>query len=290
MTFNQRILMSDAEHYSIDQPINPYYGTDPLDKERAIAEHASIRQALESVGVEVITTASPVDSQDGVYIANWALVRGEVAVIARLPNIRRAEEAFAVAALEKLGKQIVRIPEGLKFSGQGDALPCGRYLFCGQGYRSDAEAQAIAAAATGLECIQLRSVPKLDADGQPVINATSGWADSFYYDIDLALAIIREPSLTAPGLIAYCQEAFDEPSQKILAGLKDFEKILVTEDEATKAFATNLVSTGEAVVMSAHAPLLRGELEARGLRVVCPEVSELSKGGGYIRCTTLSLS
>lgn len=289
MSLNHTVLMSDANNFSIDQPINPYYGAGSLDLERAIAEHAAIRDALESVGVEVITTESPTDSQDGVYVANWALVRGDVAVIARLPNVRRAEEEVAARVLANMGKTIVRIPEHLKFSGQGDALPCGRFLFCGQGYRSDPEAQEIAAAATGLERIQLQTVPKRDESDNPVINATSGWADSFYYDIDLALAVIREPSTGTPGIIAYCAEAFDESSQQTLSTLEGFEKILVSEDEATHAFATNLVSTGSAVVMSAHAPLLKAELEERGFTVVCPEVSELSKGGGYIRCTTLTL-
>lgn len=289
MSLNQTVLMSDANNFSIEQQINPYYGAETLDKERAIAEHAAIKSALESVGVEVITTPSPSDSQDGVYVANWALVRGDVAVIARLPNVRNTEEAVAARVLAEMGKTIVRIPEGLKFSGQGDALPCGQFLFCGQGYRSDPEAQEIAAAATGLERIQLQTVPKRDESGEPVINATSGWADSFYYDIDLALAVIREPSGTTPGIIAYCKDAFEESSQHILEQLNGFEKILVSEQEATEAFATNLVSTGSAVVMSAHAPLLKAELESRGLTVVCPEVSELSKGGGYIRCTTLTL-
>jgi N-dimethylarginine dimethylaminohydrolase len=289
MNLNHTVLMSDAYHFSIDQPINPYYGASSLDRDRAISEHSAIRTALESIGVVVLATSSPPESQDGVYAANWALVHGDVAVIARLPHVRKAEEEYAAAVLTKLGKKVIRIPEHLKFSGQGDALPCGRYLFCGQGYRSDPEAQEIAAAATGLERIQLQTVPKRNDAGEPVINPISGWADSFYYDIDLALAIIREPTSTTPGIIAYCAEAFDEPSQQLLAALESFDTILVTEEEATHAFATNLVSTGDAVVMSAHAPLLKAELENRGLTVVCPEVSELSKGGGYIRCTTLTL-
>ena len=42
--------------------------------------------------------------------------------------------------------------------------------------------------------------------------------------------------------------------------------------------------------MSAHAPKLQAELENRGLNVITPEIHELAKGGGYIRCTTLTLS
>ena len=41
--------------------------------------------------------------------------------------------------------------------------------------------------------------------------------------------------------------------------------------------------------MGADAPDLRAALEARGLTTVTPTVRELGKGGGYIRCTTLTL-
>jgi len=42
--------------------------------------------------------------------------------------------------------------------------------------------------------------------------------------------------------------------------------------------------------MSANAPQLKANLEARGLRVLTPEVVELAKGGGFIRCQTLSFN
>ena len=120
-------------------------------------------------------------------------------------------------------------------------------------------------------------------------NAVSGWADSFFYDIDLALSIIKAPEGEQKGLIAYCPGAFVPESQLMLASFDGVNKIEVSIDEARHAFAQNLVSTGETVVMSAHAPKLKAELEARGLRVLTPEVSELAKGGGYIRCITLTL-
>ncbi len=36
--------------------------------------------------------------------------------------------------LADLGKEVVRVPGGAHFSGQGDALPCGPYLLAGSGY------------------------------------------------------------------------------------------------------------------------------------------------------------
>jgi len=282
--------MSDAANFSNEQPINPYYHVESIDRAVAQDEHNHIRELLEQAGVEVVTVPSPADCQDGVYTANWALVRGNKAVMSRLPNARKSEEPYAKQTLESLGLEVTVLPDTVRFSGQGDALPCGDLLFCGSGYRSDTEAQAIVADTLGFRRIQLQTVPQLDEVGQPIINHSSGWADSFYYDIDLALSVLRAPSDGRKGLIAYCPEAFTPESRATLEQLDEVEKIIVSEHEAKEAFACNLVSTGSTVVMSAHAPEFSRELEARGFSLLKPEIHELLKGGGYIRCTTLTLA
>lgn len=282
--------MSDAKNFSVDFQINPYYGSSALDRELAEAEHSSIKESLYSAGVEVIQVESPIDSQDGVYTANWALVRSGKAILARLPEVRKTEENHAEKVLTDMGIEVIRVPDNLRFSGQGDALPCGEYLFCGQDYRSDEAAQDFVAKILDLKRIQLKTIPQTDANGETVKNKVTGWNDSFFYDIDLALAVIKEPSGNKKGLIAYCPEAFTEESCKKLAELDFVDKIEVSLKEATEAFATNLVSTGEAVVMSDNAPLLAKELRSRGLQVITPHIEELSKGGGYIRCTTLTIT
>jgi N-dimethylarginine dimethylaminohydrolase len=288
--FNATVIMSGADYFSNEQPINPYYAEESVDTSLAETEHERIKQALESTGISVVKVDAPSTSQDGVYTANWALVRGDTAVLARLPDARKAEEDWAERILTEHGKTVIRVPEDWHFSGQGDALPCGNLLFCGSGYRSDIRAQEFAAQTLGYERIQLQTMPQLDDSGAPVVNASSGWPDSFYYDIDLALSIIKPPVNGHKGLIAYCPEAFLPESRDLLKRLDSVDKIIVSEQEAKKAFACNLVSSGETVVMSAYAPLLKHELEIRGLTVITPEITELAKGGGYIRCTTLSLS
>lgn len=288
---NRSILMSDAAHFSAEAAINPYYYDSTVDQAKAEDEHAHIKSFFEQAGVDVTQVPSPSTSQDGVYAANWALVRGDTAILARLPEVRSSEEDYAEKVLQDLGKKVVRVPDGLKFSGQGDALACGNYLFCGSTYRSDVEAQAFAAATLGYERIQLRTVPELDENGNEVINKVSGWADSFFYDLDLSLSIIKGPNEETgeKGLIAYCPDAFTPESRELLAGFDGVDKIEVSFEEAEKAFAMNLVSTGETVIMSAHAPVFTAELEKRGLKVLTPEITELAKGGGYIRCTSLTL-
>lgn len=279
---NKKVLVSDANNFSIDQPINPHYSAPALDKEKAKQEHHNVVDLFKQAGIEVLQVPSPNTSQDGIYTANWALVREGQAILARLPNARSSEEAYAQRILINLGLDVHLVPDNLRFSGQGDSLPCGKYLIAGSGYRSDVEAQKFAADTFGLELVQLKTVAHKDADGKDIINHVTGWPDSFFYDIDLAVAIIRDD------LIAYCPEALEPDSQEIMKSL-DIEKIEVSLDEAMNGFGCNLVSTGQTVIMSPNAPNLKQELEARGLQVLTTEISELSKGGGFIRCISLTL-
>jgi len=42
--------------------------------------------------------------------------------------------------------------------------------------------------------------------------------------------------------------------------------------------------------MSDKAPNLTSKLEKHGLQVITPKITEIAKGGGYIRCMTLTIS
>lgn len=287
---NKTVLMSGADYFDDGHAINPFMGvSESIVRSQAIAEHAMLKQTLESLGITVVTTASPPHLQDGVYTANWALVRGDKAVLSSLPPSRRGEQRYAEEALKKLGKRVYTVPNDRKFSGQGDALPCGNYLFCGSGYRTDPEVHPYLSETLGYEVISLRTIPQLDKAGNPVTNPVSGWADSYFYDLDLALSVLRFPAAEQKGLIAWCPEAFMPESRDTLANFGGVEKIEVSFAEAKEAFACNLVSTGSTVVMSANAPELRAAIEAHGLQTITLSMPELAKGGGFIRCTTLTL-
>ena len=281
---NQKLLVSGADYFTDDYKINPYYTETKINREKAIAEHARIVECFREAGIEIIKVDPPKSCQDGVYTANWAIVKDGIAVMARLPEARKGEEAYARKKLEEQGIKTYLVPENYLYSGQGDSLRCGKYLFAGRGYRSDPEAQTFVADKLGLELIQVHANPQLNADGSIHINPATNHADSFWYDLDLAISIIDEHT------IAYCPGALDEESNKKLEAIQDLDKIIVDYDECTKGFACNLVSTGKHVIMSANAPKLKSVLEARGLICITPEITELLKGGGYIRCISLWLS
>jgi len=284
MIINKKVLMSGAEYFDDGFAINSYMDDQvPVDLGKALAEHAEIQRCFEQAGIEVVSVPAPKDCQDGVYTANWALVSGNKAIMANLPNKRRYEEPYAEEVLKAQGFEIVRLPREFRFSGQGDALPCGKYLFVGSTYRTSIETHPLLARETGLQVIGVQTIPQLDSDNMPVINSVTGWPDSFFYDLDLAIAVIM------PGLIAWCPDAFLPESRARIEALTDIEKIEVSFEEATKASACNLVSTGQTVIMGSKAPKLKSELEARGFTVLAPEITELMKGGGFIRCTSLTI-
>jgi N-dimethylarginine dimethylaminohydrolase len=282
---NKTVLMSGTEYFGNQYAINAHMNANvPVGLAKATAEHKAICEALESAGIKVVKVPAPKDCQDGVYTANWGLCRGNKVLLSALPNKRQAEMPYAEQILRGLGKEIIKLPGGLRFSGQGDALPCGSRVFVGSNYRTDIATWTYIEKLLGYEVIGLQTIPKRTwfGLGKRVINKETAWPDSYFYDLDLALAVLRED------LIAYCPEAFVPESRKLLESLP-IEKIKVSRAEATKGFACNLVSTGETVIMSAHAPKLKAAVEAHGLKTITPEITELGKGGGYIRCTTLTL-
>ena len=70
---NQTVLMSGVDYFDDGQAINPFMTqSEPINLEKARAEHLQIQEALKSAGVTVVTVDPPAGCQDGVYTANWA--------------------------------------------------------------------------------------------------------------------------------------------------------------------------------------------------------------------------
>ncbi|MDB5164816.1 MAG: amidinotransferase [Candidatus Saccharibacteria bacterium] len=291
---NKTVLMSGADYFTDDDAINALMDANiPVNVEAAKAEHALIRQSLEAAGVSVVKVDAPLDCQDGVYTANWALVRHGVAVMARLPNKRKPEEVSALQAVKDQGLEPMILPNDVeRFSGQGDALACGDILFTQSPYRTTTSAHPYLKKWLGFrEVIALQTKPerRWHGLGPAKINKITGWPDSPTYDVDLAIAVLKWPSDGQKGLIAWCPSVFKPTSRKVMQSFDEVDKIEVSHAEAMKAYALNLVSTGETVIMNAGAPKFQAALEAHGLKIVALNLPELRKGGGSIRCSTLTL-
>lgn len=292
--FNQQVLMSGAEFMSNQLAINPYMdSSEPIDLAKAVEQHANIRKALESIGIEVVKRDAPADCQDGIFTANVGLlgIDDETVLIAQLPKGREQETPYYEQIFRDLNKKILHLPNpDWFFSGQGDALRYGNTLLCGQRYRTTPapEIHAFIADNLGYTVLSLQTVPLLNADGSANMNEVTGLPNSEFYDIDYALSPIRWPSESERGLLAVCREAFDDDSLVKIMSIPNTDIIWVPYEEATGVSACNLVSTGQSLVMNAGAPITEAALRANGMHVVTTINDELKKNGGSVRCTTVT--
>lgn len=276
--------MSDANNYSVKE-LN-LYSDEKVQPNAAAAraEHAMVKAAMEQAGITVVQVESPVGCQDGIYTANWAFCSGETAIMSRLPNVRQGEELYARNILQEMGKQII-VPKWQRYSGQGDTLVVGDKLFLGSGYRSNKEMKKLLKDTFGnkYEIVDVQTISKIADDGTPELNKVSHWPDSFFYDLDLAMGVV------SPEIIAWCPEAFLPDSQEKIRAVEGLSKIEVSLEEAMGAFACNFISTGNTVIMGAGAPQLQANIESYGLKTTTLDTPELVKGGGFIRCISLTL-
>jgi len=293
LVINKKLLVSAADYFTSDQAINALMNDPKVDHLRAIEEHRSIVEAFKEAHIEVIKVRPPKDCQDGIYTANWALVKDGKAIMSRLPNTRKPEEKYALETLKKLGLKTFVLPDNIRsFSGQGDALICDDYVFTQSPYRTSKEAHKYIS-----EVLHVKSVISLHTKplrwfkfGPAKNNKITKWPDSPTYDIDLAIAILRPKTENKKALIAYCPDVFDRKSNRILKSLNDFDKIIVSKEEAMNHFALNLVSTGETVIINSGTKQFNENLMKHGFKVIELDLPELKKGGGSIRCSSLDLS
>jgi N-dimethylarginine dimethylaminohydrolase len=196
--FNSSVIMSGAEYFDDSKAINILMDSAvPVNAVAAIAEHTAIKTALEDAGVIVFKTTTPKGLQDGVYVANWFVERNGRALMARLPNTRRPEEAYALVAAREAGLDTLNLPENIeRFSGQGDALACGDVIFTHSPYRTVKAAHDYLKSWLGFtEIVALETKParKFGNWGPRITNRVTGLPDSPTYDLDLALAILKWP-------------------------------------------------------------------------------------------------
>jgi N-dimethylarginine dimethylaminohydrolase len=290
---NKTVLVSGAEYFTDKDAINALMDSSvSVDLDQAVKEHHKIVETLKKVGIKVIEVDAPKGMQDGVYTANWAIVRNGKALLARLPNKRKPEEKYAKNQLLNLGLDVHELPDNIRaFSGQGDNLACDDVLFAHSPYRTSKNAHKVVKDLLGFkEVYSLNTKPeRWFKFGPTKNNKITGWPDSPTYDLDLALAVIKPKVDNSPPLIAYCPKVFKRRSRKILKDLKGFDKIIISKDEALTAYAPNLISTGETVIMDSGAPKLKADFIKHGLRVIELNLPELKKGGGSIRCSSLTL-
>jgi dimethylargininase len=227
---------------------------EPIDIERARAQHGAYEHALRRLGCKVERLSPKPRLPDAVFVEDTAVVVEEVAIVTRPGAASRRPETESMAeALQRYRKlAVVQAPGTLD---GGDVLRLGRRVFVGRSSRSNAAGVAslrralepfgYSVSSVGLEgCLHLKSAATAIAPGTLLVNPA--WVD--------------------PGL---------------------FEATGIVESDPDEPFAANGLQVGEAVLFPSAFPRTRRRLEEYGIQVVAVELSELAKAEGAVTCCSV---
>ncbi len=112
---------------------------DPINFERACAQHHQYENALRSLGVDVISLAAEPDLPDSVFVEDVALVLDECAILTNPGATSRRPEVATVETALAPYREIFRIQPPDTVDG-GDILTVGRTIFIGLTNRSTNDA------------------------------------------------------------------------------------------------------------------------------------------------------
>jgi N-dimethylarginine dimethylaminohydrolase len=260
-----KLLLCPPDHYGIEYEINPW-----MDRKQnaspavARGQWQALHDQLRSLGCEIELVAPQPKLPDMVFTANAGLVAGKKFIRSnfRFPQ-RRGEEEHFEQWFAAHDYEIVRLPEGMFFEGEGDALFCGNVLFCGYRFRSDIRShqrlgEILKSLAVSVELVEER-----------------------FYHLDTCFCPLPDGSaIWYPG-------AFDEYGRRVIRH-HIREGIEVVPEEAAH-FACNAVVCGKDIVLPEGCPKLSAALAERGYRAHGLAMTEFLKAGGACKCLVLLL-
>ena len=235
---------------------------EPIDVDRARAEHRAYERALEEAGCTIVRVEAAPDLPDAVFVEDAAVVFDEVAVIMRPGAPPRRAETPAVADLvgryrplrfiDAPGKTMTPM---IPIIDGGDVLVAGRRVLVGLSGRTNGAAidqmrtilgphgyEVQAVPVTG--CLHLKSAVTALADDRLLVNGE--WIDS--------------------------------------GRLSSFDLV---EVDPREPYAANVVRVADTLVYPDSFPRTRERLERLGFRVRTVDVGELAKAEGAVTCCSL---
>lgn len=227
---------------------------EPIDIDRAIAQHHAYEALLAELGVRVISLPALEEHPDAVFVEDPALVFDEVAVVTSMGcESRRGERASLASALAKF-RPVIHMRDPARLEG-GDVMRIGKELYVGISARTDAAGVAELAEllqpcgyrVTAVElrdCLHLKSACSFIGNNTILIN--QNWLDT--------------------------------------TALRGYRFLDVAESEPAAANA--LVVNGTVVIPSAW-PATAQRLETAGFPVRVVDVTELLKAESGVTCSSL---
>ena len=226
----------------------------PIDVEKAIAQHRAYEACLTQLGVHVTSLPADPEFPDGVFVEDPAIVLDEVAIITRPGAESRRGETESIAQALSHFRELRYIDEPSTLEG-GDVVHIGKTLYVGLSRRTNSEGIAqlrellkpfdyrvVAVEVKG--CLHLKS--GVCWAGGDVILANREWIDAAHFH--------------------------------------DFKIIDVPNDEPS---AADVLPIGDTLLVPANFIHTRESLEGQGIKVRPVGVSELQKAEAGVTCMSL---
>lgn len=226
----------------------------PIDFARAAAQHDEYVRALDSLGCTVFRLPALDQHPDGVFVEDCAVVVDEIAVITRPGADSRLGETSSIAEALRPLRRLAFIESPATLDG-GDVLRAGKLIRVGRTARTNDDGIA-----------QLRTL-----------------LAPFGYDVGPAELTGCLHLKTAVTPVA-ADVLLINPAWVDRAQFPGFDYVDV---DPAEPFASNALLVGDSVILSSAFPRTRARLEARGIRVVSVDATELAKAEGGVTCCSL---
>jgi dimethylargininase len=235
-----------------------HLGRQPIDPERAAAQHRAYEQALAKAGLTVERLPDLPTHADGVFVEDTAIILGEHAVITRPGAPSRRPEADSTAEALSGRFEVHRMRRG-RLDG-GDVLTIGSKVYVGQSLRTDCAGIVNLAGIAGRLGYEVIEVPH-DKCLHLKTGATYAGRDDKGRDV-----VLLNPDWIDPSV---------------------FEDVFLLPSHPDEAFGANSLRVGEKLIYPAAYPRTAQRLRSLGFDVVEVDIGELEKAEAGLTCMSL---
>jgi dimethylargininase len=228
---------------------------EPIDVDRARAQHHAYERALEDAGAAIVRAGAAPELPDAVFVEDAALVLDELAIVMRPGARSRRGEVPGVEAALAPFRPIRRIEAPATIDG-GDVLAVGRTLYVGRTTRTNAAAIEQLTALVGPHGYAVRGVPV-----RGCLHLKSAVTS-----LDERRVLVNRQWIDAE------------------VALDGVEYLDVDPHEPA---AANIVRINETLVYPDAFPRTRERIASLGYQIRTVDVSEIAKAEGAVTCCSL---
>ena len=251
---NSKLVLTRDPCPAMDGAELTHMARNPIDMDRARAQHAAYRAALAATGTELVTLPALPDHPDCVFVEDTLLALPECFVLTRPGASSRRGEVASMALALPQDRPAYALEAPATLDG-GDVLRIGKTIYVGLSNRTNAAGIAALADITAPFDYRVTGVEMTGA--LHLKTAVTALAPD--------LLLVNPAWLKSP--------VFDE-----------WRRIEVAPDEP---FAGNHVNLNGTVFMAAAHPQTAGRIAAAGLNVSLLEVDEFAKAEGGLTCMSV---